>query len=238
MKRLVVIGAHAFDAEAMAGGLAARWVREGGKVELLHLTRGERGDPTREQEEYGKQIEEELAASARYLGATGRWMGFSSGSLEAGSVIEALVAYLDRFRPALVVTHWRGSWHPRHRQAHELVREAIGRYQRRAGQVPVLWYGENFEDLDGFRPDVYVGLNELDVELWRAGREAYSLYRGRQGRGPGGAPAVLPYASYYEAAPLVRGLECGVPLAQAFMQEPVRYDLDSPLTGSKSLSKV
>ena len=65
---LMVIGAHAMDAEIMAGGLAAMQAAQGRRVVLLHLTRGERGHPTKPAAEFGRQLEAELAEAAAALG--------------------------------------------------------------------------------------------------------------------------------------------------------------------------
>lgn len=40
---LMVIGAHAGDAEVMAGAVVVQHVHDGGKAMIVHLTLGERG---------------------------------------------------------------------------------------------------------------------------------------------------------------------------------------------------
>ena len=61
--RLVIAGAHAMDAELMAGCLAAAAVDAGWDVVLLHLTLGERGHPETAPREFGRQLEREATAA-------------------------------------------------------------------------------------------------------------------------------------------------------------------------------
>lgn len=214
----MVVGAHAFDAEAMAGGLAARAAAEGGAVLLVHLSRGERGDPAKSPEQYAVQLEREMHQAARILGARAHWPGYLAADLPKEDVIAELSRLLREFVPHVVVTHWQGSWHPRHVAAHRLTLEAVQHAARVGGagpdQAPAVYFGENCEDLAGFVPMFYVDISGVFAQ-WLETLRCYELFRRS-------APLEsyaggIPYAGFYPAMARVRGLEAGCTYAQAFM---------------------
>ncbi len=208
--RLAVVGAHAFDAEAMAGGLAARVAAEGGRVTLIHLTRGERGDPSKTPEAYAAQLEGEMREAAAALGAEARWMGYPAGALpDDGAAAADLGRALEDLRPDLVVTHWQGSWHPRHVAAHRITLEAVRRLR---GPRPAVYFGENCEDLAGFAPVLYVDVSAA-YPVWLEALRRYEMFRRSEAAGYDG----IPYAVFYPAMARARGLEAACAHAQAFM---------------------
>jgi len=216
--RLMVVGAHAFDAEAMAGGLAARAAEEGGAVLLVHLTRGERGDPTKPPEQYAVQLEGEMQQAAGILRARAHWPGHVAGELPMEDVIAELGRLLREFEPHVVVTHWRGSWHPRHVAAHRVTLEAVQHAGRAGGagpdQAPAVYFGENCEDLAGFVPTLYVDISTV-FSRWLEALRCYELFR--RSEPLESYASAIPYAGFYPAMARVRGLEAGCTYAQAFM---------------------
>ncbi len=210
---LLIVGAHAMDAEIMAGAFAARAAEEGHGVILFHLTRGERGHPTTPPERFGPQLEQEMSAAAAALGVDARWSGQQAPLPPPGEVVPLLTGLIDEFRPDLVVTHWKGSWHPSHRRAHAATVAAI---EQRGGGIPVL-YAENCEDLEGFRVDCYLPIAEA-YDRWLEAVGCYELFRRSM---PGSAErSSIPYWAYYTAAARVRGLQADLELAAAFMLDP------------------
>jgi LmbE family N-acetylglucosaminyl deacetylase len=193
----------------MGGGLAASAAAEGLHVVLVHLTRGERGHPWKPASEFGAQLEQEMRDAAFALGVDQEWPG-PMAPLDFDEACEALEEVFDRLRPRAVVTHWRGSWHPSHVKAHDAVRALASRRKRLA-----VLFGENCEDLEGFRVDRFVEIPDIYAR-WLAALRSYELFRLSE---PGSehANAVLPYWAYYSAAARVRGLQAGVELAQALM---------------------
>jgi LmbE family N-acetylglucosaminyl deacetylase len=215
---LLVVGAHAMDAELLGGTLAAHVVKQGERAHLLHLSRGERGHPTLDADAFARQLEGEMEEASRMLGASFRWAGVVAPLAEAGidQLSNVILGVLQELRPSFVVTHWIGSWHPGHIRAHEAVRTAVGAY-RDAGQSVDLLYGENCEDLLGFTPTGFADVSST-VEDWRRAMRAYELFRRSEPQS--GVETVVPYASYYEAALRVRGLHAGFEQAQAVMAGP------------------
>ncbi|RWM16621.1 MAG: LmbE-like protein, partial [Mesorhizobium sp.] len=58
-RSILVVGAHAFDAEVIAGPLAAAAAKGGVQVTFLHLSMGEQGHPCLIPEHYSGQKEDE-----------------------------------------------------------------------------------------------------------------------------------------------------------------------------------
>src|SRR5262245_53541677 len=158
---LLVIGAHAFDAEVIAGPLAAAAVSRGAAVTFLHLTMGEQGHPCLIPQDYAKQKEAEAARAADELGVTMCSLGLRDGFLSSDDETALRVADLIRaVRPSVVITHWHGSWHKDHRAAAELTRTGIFYAalptllrEAPAHRPELLLFGENWEDDAGFSPD-------------------------------------------------------------------------------------
>ncbi len=206
---LVVVGAHALDAELMAGCLAAVAAEAGWSVLFIHLTRGERGHPEKPAAEFGVQLEGEMSAAAAALGCRARWSG-ASAPLQSVEVVPRLAQWLIECDPQLVVTHWNGSWHRSHRQAHDATLQALAD----SGLHPAVAFGENCEDLTGFDATHFVPAAHVR-HRWLQALRCYELFRHSE---PGHASdPEIPYWAYYTAALQVRGLQSGLGYAQAFM---------------------
>ena len=206
---LVVVGAHALDSELMAGPLAAVASGAGWPVALIHLTLGERGHPDKAPDAFGPQLRDESLAAGRLLGAEAVWSG-APAPLRGPDVLDWLVAEITRRRPTVVITHWAGSWHASHREAHAVVRKALDL----APVDPVVAFAENCEDLVGFAPNQFVPVASVR-DRWLAAVNAYELFRLSV---PGsGVDADIPYWAYYTAAFRVHGLHFDTGQAQVFM---------------------
>jgi N-acetylglucosamine malate deacetylase 1 len=218
---LLVVGAHAFDAEVMAGGVAAARARQGSRVVLLHLTLGEGGHSSKSLDEYKAQKRNEAEAAAKILGAEAAFAGQPDGDLGRGKEVAlAIVEWIRSLRPSAVVTHWRGSWHPDHVAAHEATMRAlllaglpsVASDGMPSSHVPTaVLFGENWEDSDGFRPELYEDISE-DFEVWQAALGAYEI--------GSDSPEGFPYRDYYAALARMRGCISGVRYAEAFYPAP------------------
>jgi bacillithiol biosynthesis deacetylase BshB1 len=118
---VLAIGAHPDDVELGCGGTLALLARQGRKVGILHLTRGERGTRGTGEE---RQAEAEKAAEA--LGAAElAFLDCGDGGLRTGPAEEdALIAVLRAWRPDLVIGPTPHDRHPDHTRAHRLVEAA------------------------------------------------------------------------------------------------------------------
>jgi bacillithiol biosynthesis deacetylase BshB1 len=118
---VLAIGPHPDDVELGCGGTLALAARQGRRVGILHLTRGERGSRgTPEQ----RLAEAEQAAAA--LGAVElAFLDCGDGALRYGEPEEeALIEVLRTWRPELVLGPPRHDRHPDHERGHRLVAAA------------------------------------------------------------------------------------------------------------------
>ncbi len=123
MQKLDVLafGAHPDDVELGAGGTVIRLIRQGKKVGIVDLTRGQlgsRGTVT--------DREKEAAASAKILGLQAREnLGMEDGFFVNDRDHRMLVIQMIRhFRPDIVLANAVTDRHPDHGKAAELVAEA------------------------------------------------------------------------------------------------------------------
>lgn len=212
---LVAIGAHAADVEFSSGATLLVHARQGWDCHIIHLTLGEKGNPRMSPEEYGAQKRQEAEAAAQALGATPHFLPFADAELTADdATAQPLAALLRKLRPSAIITHWPGSIHADHTAAHDLTDRAIFMACNphfdleglpRMGWAR-LWFAENWEDPEGFRPFIYVDVGDV-MEEWQRAFACYAI-----GRGEGG----YPYWDRYEAQTRIRGIEIGVSYAQAF----------------------
>ncbi|TPM40811.1 PIG-L family deacetylase [Mesorhizobium sp. B2-3-4] len=213
-KSILVVGAHAFDAEVIAGPLAASAVKRGASVTFLHLTMGEQGHPCLIPAHYCVQKEEEAGRAAERLGVTVRSLGLRDAFLPSDDETALEVCDVIReLKPEIVITHWHGSWHKDHRAAAHLTQTGIffaalptvaSDYAAHTPQL--LLFGENWEDDDGFRPEHLVDVSD-GFEAWSEAVKEYELARGLSS---------FPYVDYYNALYRLRGCLRGTRHAQAF----------------------
>ena len=220
-RTILAIGAHAGDAENTAGAILARHKRLGDRVVILHLTLGEGGNPRLSPAAYGEQKKREALAAAKALGAEALFGPYRDGGLKASDEAVRYVADVIReVAPSHVITHWRRSIHPDHEAAHRIVSEAVllaslegyvSARPRHRGLRGV-YYAENWEDAEEFRPYLYVDVGE-DLAAWKAAVSCYEFVRG------GISP--FPYLEYYESLARVRGAEAGRRFAVALDVDPL-----------------
>ena len=117
---ILVISAHPDDTELCCGGTVAKSTKQGLRVGLIDLTRGEMG--TRGTPAVRKR---EAMASARILGATFReQLDFHDGGLLTGREQELeLVDVIRRAKPRLIITSPEDR-HPDHTRAGQVVTSA------------------------------------------------------------------------------------------------------------------
>ncbi len=214
VQRVVSVGAHSLDAELLGGLMLQRYADRGAKCTFLHITRGERGHKTLTEEEYAVQLLEENKLVASGMGCDSKWIGYTSSNLptEEEFVLD-LIKYFKEEKVDLVLTHYKGSFHPRHMATHYAVTEAVRRMQNEGIKI-TLFYGETCEDLVGFYPQVYVVFSEEEVARWWKALENYEIFRGNVND--------IPYREYYRSNLIVRkyeGMTNGLTRAYMFGSE-------------------
>jgi bacillithiol biosynthesis deacetylase BshB1 len=118
---IIFFGAHPDDVELSCGGTVAKCVKDGLRVAIVDLTRGEMG--TRGTAQTRKR---ESTAAAKVLGAAFRQqLDFQDGNLQTGREQELqIIEILRRTTPKLVVAPYPDDRHPDHTRTGRIVTEA------------------------------------------------------------------------------------------------------------------
>lgn len=170
---ILFFGAHPDDIELSCGATVAKCVKDGLRVGLVDLTRGEMG--TRGTPETRKR---EAANAAKALGATFRTsLDFQDGNLQTGREQELeIVELLRRWRPRLVVAPPEDR-HPDHTRTSRVVTEAsfyAGLKSLQTGlpahrPQTVLYYFQNYMFTPSFVVDV--------TKTWKTKMKAVAAYK-------------------------------------------------------------
>jgi bacillithiol biosynthesis deacetylase BshB1 len=203
---LLAIAAHRDDCELTCGGTLARAVRQGHRVGILDLTRGEMG--TRGSAELRA---EEAMRAAKVLGITQREnLGLAdAGIVNDPSTRELLARAIRRFHPRVVIAPALEGRHPDHRVSAQLIRDAcfISGLAKVAPDVPkhrplkilhTLAYRQDF-----VRPTFVVDVSDVFELKLEAIRCYKSQFEGETQAGevyPSGEPledVVRHYGAYY-----------------------------------------
>ena len=191
---VLAIGAHPDDVELGCGGTLARLAREGRRVGILHLTRGESGTRGTSEE---RLAEAEQAAAA--LGAVElAFLECGDGGLRHGPAEEdAVIEVLRTWRPEVVLGPTPHDRHPDHGRAHRLVEDACfysGLAARGPKGVQTYRPGAVFSYMqhNHFEPSFIVDVTadwETKLESLRAYRsQLYQSGEKREGDSAGGQP--------------------------------------------------
>ncbi|HUI41260.1 MAG TPA: PIG-L deacetylase family protein [Terriglobia bacterium] len=215
---LMAIAAHPGDAFFAMGAAVALQVHLGGAGVFLSLSLGEKGSPTIAPAEYGTMQRDAAVRAARVLGARSEFLTYPDGAIPASD--EAKFAVCDmirRFKPALIVTHWRGSWHKDHQACYEIVNDAVFyaglpalERPEPAHAVRGIYFADNWEDAAGFTADTYLDVTPV-FENWTAACAAFPMWRGETG---------FRYNDYYTSLAVARGCLSGFQKAVALMSPP------------------
>lgn len=213
---IMVVGAHAADAELMAGGVVAHYTKQGYKATMVHMTLGEKGHRTLSPEAYAKQKEDEARRAAKILGADVRFLPYLDAELPVNDEVKyALCDIIREVKPTLIVTHWKGSIHKDHENTSYIVQDAIFYAAlptiKRALPAHGCWrvyYAENWEDPYDFEPDTYVDFTD-GYDAWVEAIRQYELVSGNV--------SSFRYFDYYTALAVTRGCLSNYRYAEAFM---------------------
>ncbi|MFO7321506.1 MAG: PIG-L family deacetylase [Chloroflexota bacterium] len=222
MSHLMVVGAHISDAENMAGAVMLKHKRAGWDISIVHVTAGDKGHPTLSPEEYNKMRMADAQASAEFIGASYEVLPYKDGELEVNEETTWAVADLIRkYRPTVIITHWKGSLHTDHTNTYEIVHKALFkaglqafRREYPAHYPSAIYYSENWEDMEGYSADIYLDVSDVFDDYLKLlkthalMRENYASFR---------------YYDYYEALGVVRGCLGGFRRAVTLMQPHSLY---------------
>lgn len=213
-KTILAVGAHAGDMELTCGALLARHARMGDRVVLLHLSLGEGGKPGVSAADYGAQKRREAEAAAKALGAEVVFGPYHDSTVPTSDeAARWLAARIAEIKPTTIITHWKNSMHRDHAAAYVLTNNAL-LFASIAGtkSVKAVYYAENWEDPKGFRPYVYVPVEEQDVDAWRKAVMEYEFTHT--------AFSGFNYIPFYDGLMMSRGALARTRRAVAFDVEP------------------
>lgn len=218
-KTIMAIGGHVGDMELTCGGVLATMALKGYKVVIVSLTGGERGNPAHlTVAEYRKQKVEEARIFAEMLGGVSVVWDYPDCELPVNDETRfRLCDEIRKYKADILMTHWGGSIHKDHIAAHQLTFDA----QLLAGLPSVereypaqfareLYYCENWEDPNGYKPYVYAPVSDEGFELWeKAISHHWFTIHSKD----------FKYKDYYTHLMRVRGIEARTTRAQTFMVE-------------------
>lgn len=225
---IMVVGGHAADAEIMGGAAILKHVEAGWRAILVHATLGEKGHKALSPEEYAVLKREEAREAARRLGAEHVILPYRDGELPVSEEVQwHLADAIRRYRPTVLLTHWRGSLHRDHTNTYQNVLASLffaglKTFQREypSHSPRQVLFAENWEDVDGFIPDFYLDVTDV-WDRYLDAIHAYSLFRGEV--------ASFPYEQWYRGASELRGAEAGCPRAVALMKTESVYSRRRPV---------
>jgi len=214
---ILAFGAHAADIEFSCGAVIAKHTQRGDRATLVHLTLGEAGHPTMPAPDYAEQKKVECQQAAAVLGAEVRWLPYADAALPATPEVELAICDLIReLRPRIVLAHWRGSFHRDHVLSYHLAVRGVALARLASCERPLpphdvesVFFPENWEDPQGFRPEVYIDVSE-SYDTWLEAASKYALFRGEV--------VSFPYRQYYESLAFIRGAESRCTRAAALMR--------------------
>ncbi len=213
---IMVIGAHAADAEVMGGATVLKHVDAGWRAVLVHLTPGEKGHSVLSPAEYKAIKDVEAANAAKILGAESVMMPWADGELPVNEEVQMAIGDVIReYRPTIILTHWNGSLHRDHNNTYTNVLSSLffaglRTFERKfpTHRPEAIYFAENWEDMEDFRPEVYIDTTDV-FDRYIEAIHAYSLFRGEV--------AKFPYEQWYRGASMMRGAEAGCAQAVALM---------------------
>ncbi|TDW83436.1 PIG-L deacetylase family protein [Kribbella sp. VKM Ac-2566] len=232
-RSVLAIGAHIGDMDLTAGPTLAKLVLEGASATIVALTPGERGHPRLTPADYKKQKIAEGTAFAEAIGADFLVLDHSDGFLpDTDDVALQLAQIIREKQPDTIITHWKHSIHRDHEHTAVLAERArflaglpidpaddfaaITPYAELAAKLAALprhgvrsfLHAENWEDMEGFTPSLYVPISDEAFYRWVSAIRHQAFARGET--------YGFRYIDYYTALMTTRGCLASYPRACAF----------------------
>jgi LmbE family N-acetylglucosaminyl deacetylase len=215
---IMAIAAHPGDAFFAMGAPVALHVHLGGQGSFLSLSLGEKGSSTVPAARYGILQREASQRAAGMLGARTSFLTYPDGEIPVNDEAKFAVCDLIReYKPEIVVTHWRGSWHKDHKACYEIVNDAVFYAalpalprKEPAHVVSKLFFADNWEDANGFTADTYLDITPV-FQHWFDACATFPMWRGENG---------FRYNDYYGSLAIERGCLSGSKYAVALMSPP------------------
>ena len=216
--KILAIGGHICDMEFACGAVLAKHARMGDEVHLLSTTVGEKGCGSLPLvEAYRQQKIEEGLKCAKKLGAvSSTWLDYPDAELPCDRKVQLEIAdEIRRIKPNIVITHWNKASHTDHHNTAVNVEKALWiakistiETDHPCHCVSRLYYTDNWEDQTDFVPNVYISVEEEDIDTWQSAISEFQVGRGEI--------TGFNFVEYYRHLTRVRGMVAGFRHAQAF----------------------
>jgi LmbE family N-acetylglucosaminyl deacetylase len=214
----MAIAAHPGDGFFTMGAAVALQTHLDARGVFLSLSLGERGSAKIAPAQYGALQREASERAAKLLGAQTAFLDYRDGEIPTSEDAKLAVCDMIRkFKPATILTHWRGSWHKDHQACYAIANDAIFyaglpalSRQHPAHGVRSIYFAENWEDVQGFTPDTYLDVSTVFTS-WSEACETFPMWRGETG---------FRYNDYYGSLAVSRGCLSGSKHAIALMSPP------------------
>lgn len=166
-ERVMAVVAHPDDAELLCAGTLARAKADGAQIAICVLCNGDKGQPARPIKNLTAVRRNEMATSAKLLGAELFSGGFLDATLADNLRSRAkLVEIFRRFRPTLVLAHSPEDYHTDHRAASALAEVASWHCASRGHKSksaamdspPALWWMDTI-NMSRFLPEFFVDVS-------------------------------------------------------------------------------
>ena len=205
-QKLIVVGAHPDDPETACGGSMALAVQAGYEVVSAYLTRGEAGISGATHEEAAAIRMREALVACEILSARAEFLEQVDGACEITPTrYGAVLAFLEREQPDLVLAHWPVDTHRDHRICSHLVYDAW----LRMGRVFALYY---FEVMSGLQTQNFAPTDYVDIGSVLARKHDACVVHVSQ-------HIAETYDESHGKMEVFRGLECGCAYAEGFVRQ-------------------
>jgi LmbE family N-acetylglucosaminyl deacetylase len=169
--RVIAFGAHPDDCDIRASGTAALFAKMGHAVKFVSVTNGDAGHQTMSGAALAKRRLAEAKESARRLGIEYEVLNNHDGELlPTLEVRKEIIRQIRRWNADIVLAPRPNDYHPDHRYTGVLVQDAAYMVvvPNVTPEVPALhknpvflYYEDNFQRPNPFRPDIAVSIDEV-----------------------------------------------------------------------------
>jgi LmbE family N-acetylglucosaminyl deacetylase len=169
--RIIAFGAHPDDCDIRASGTAALWVRMGYAVKFVSVTNGDAGHQSMHGAELARRRFAEAKESARRLGIEYEVLNNHDGELLPTLAVRLeIIREIRKWKADVVIGPRPNDYHPDHRYTGVLMQDAAYMVvvPNVAPEIPALrknpvflYYQDNFQRPNPFRPDVAVDIDDV-----------------------------------------------------------------------------
>lgn len=217
---VLFVGAHPDDIEAYAGGTAARYSEAGHSIFFCVCTNGNVGSSTLPKNEIAAIRHKEALSGASIIGASLIHLDFDDEFLmDSRETRLAIINAIRIANPEVIICHWRNDYNPDHSISGFLVDEcasmaSINNIKTEAppttNGIPHVYYMDTPAGVN-FEPEIYVDISNVfdtKVAMLACHKSQDSWMKDLFG---------YDMKAFLEIPGRFRGLQAGVPLAEAFI---------------------